>query len=89
MQGKLYILKVVPDEQVNIARENTDMQLWHCRFGHLGMDNVSKLVKSKMVEGMDCNEKAERKSVCEPCVMGKQHCTPYPKGESMRANEVF
>ena len=89
MQGKLYILKVVPDERVNIARENIDMQWWHCRFGHLGMDNVSKLVISKLVEEMDCNEKAERKSVCEPCVMGKQHRTPYPKGESTRANEVF
>ena len=89
MQGKLYILKTVPDEHLNIAKDNTDMQLWHCRFGHLGMDNVSKLVKSKMVKGMDCNVKAERKSVCEPCVMGKQHRTPYPKGVSTRATEVF
>ena len=89
LQGKLYILKTVPDEHLNIAKDNTDMQLWHCRFGHLGMDNVSKLVKSKMVEGMDCNVKAERKSVCEPCVMGKQHRTPYPKGVSTRATEVF
>ena len=89
MQGKLYILKVIPDEHINIARDNNDLQLWHCRFGHLGMDNVSKLVKSKMVEGMVCNEKAERNSVCEPCVMGKQHRTPYPKGVSTRATVVF
>ena len=55
MEGKLYILKTVPDEHLNIAKDNNDMQFWHCRFGHLGgMDNVSKLVKSKMVEGMDC-----------------------------------
>ena len=69
LQEKLYILKVIPNEHLNIAREDVDMQLWHCLFGHLGMDNMSKLAKSKMVDGMSCNDKAERKSVCEPCIM--------------------
>ena len=31
VQGKLYTMKVVPDEHLNIARDNTDVQLWHCR----------------------------------------------------------
>ena len=89
MQQKLYVLKCCQDINVNIARENSDMQLWHCRFGHLGIDNVSKLVKGKMVEGMNCDVQVERNSVCQPCIMGKQHRTPYPKGISTRATMPF
>ena len=90
MQGKLYILKIIPSEEnVNIARENSGMQLWHCRFGHLGMDGVTKLIKGKMVEGMNCGTKDERNSVCEACIMGKQHRTAYPKEVSIRATEAF
>ena len=90
MQG-LYILKVVPTciEHMNIAKENTDMGLWHNRFGHLGYDNVSKLIKGKMVEGMNCDVQVKPKTVCEPCIMGKQHRIPYPKGVSTCATEAF
>ena len=31
---------------------NPNMELWHCRFGHLGKDNFSKLVNNDMVTGM-------------------------------------
>ena len=65
MQGMLYALKVVPIEHMNIAKENTDMELWHTRFGHLGYDNVSKLIKGKMVEGMNCDVQVKPKTVCE------------------------
>ena len=89
MQGKLYILKVVPVEHMNIAKENIDMELWHNCFGHLGYDNVSKLINRKMVEGMNCDVQVKPKTVCEPCIMGKQHRIPYPKGVSTRATEAF
>ena len=89
MQEKLYILQVVLHEHLNIAREHVDIQLWHSWFGHLGMENVPKLVKGKMVDGMNCNQKAERNTICEPCIMGRQHREPYPKGVSSCAIEVF
>ena len=60
MQEKLYILQVVLDEHLNIVREHVGIQLRHSRFGHLGMDNVPKLVKDKIADGMNCNDKAER-----------------------------
>ena len=65
------------------------MQLWHNRFGHLGHDNVSKLIKGKMVERMYCDVQVKPKSVCEPCIMRKQHRIPYPKGVSTRVTEAF
>ena len=38
MQWKLYILKIVPDENVYITRETSNTNLWHCCFCHLGME---------------------------------------------------
>ena len=72
MVGKLYVLKVVPDEHVNIVMDESSLKLWHYRFGHLGMDNIMKVVNNKMVEGMD-NVTDQTSVVCEACVMGKQH----------------
>ena len=65
------------------------MLICSCGTGHLGMDNMSKLAKSKMVDGVSCNDKAERKFVCEPCIMEKQHRISYPKGVSTCAVEAF
>ena len=89
MCGKLYILKVVPEEHVHVARKEADMYLWHCRFGHLGMDNISKLINGNMVVGLNSSRDGEVSSTCESCIMGKQHRTAYPKGIPYRASEPF
>ena len=69
-------MKVVEEEHVNIAKES-DLQLRHCRFCHLGMDNVTKLMNNKMVDGMD--KIAEEKSHCEACIMGNNTVAHIPK----------
>ena len=65
------------------------MQLWHNRFGHLGYDNVSKLIKGKMVEGINYYVQVKPKTVYEPCIMGKQHCIPHTKRVLTCATEAF
>ena len=89
IRGKLYVLKILED-QVNIASEEleSDLFLWHCRLGHLGMDNVIKIANGNMVKGIG-HLSSESKPFCEGCVMGKQHRCPYPKGISYRATEPF
>ena len=89
IRGKLYVLKIMED-QVNIASEEleSDLFLWHCRLGHLGMDNVIKLANGNMVKGIG-HVSSDSKPFCEGCVMGKQHRCPYPKGISYRAKEPF
>ena len=71
MQGKLYMLKVISEEYVNVAKNNLNLELWHRRFGHLGMDNIFKLLNENMVEGM--SRDADVSYVWEACVMRKQH----------------
>ena len=87
--GKLYVLKVIhKKEDVNIAKEESNLNLWHCRFGHLGMENISKLIDGNMVDGMKTT-KDNVTGTCESCVMGKQHRTAYPKEIPYRAVEPF
>ena len=90
IQGKLYTLKIVK-EHVNIAKQqpDADKYLWHCRFGHLGMNNVNKLIEGNMVNGMDGVSDKSENQFCEACAKGKQHCCPYPRTADYRASEQF
>lgn len=89
MRGKLYLLKMlIPDEQVNVAERRSSLQSWHYRLGHLGMDNVNKMMNEQMVTGIN-SVSDEKSSVCEACIMGKQHGCPYPRGRSERLTQPF
>jgi hypothetical protein len=90
MCGKLYMLKVIRgNEEINVAKEDPDLHLWHCRYGHLGMDHITKLVNENMVDGMNTTGCGGDNSTCESCMMGKQHRTVYPKGIPYRATQPF
>jgi hypothetical protein len=79
------MLKIVTDDHVSIAKEDSILKLWHDRFGHLGMDNVNKLMKGEMDQGKDCVINGESDSVCEGCIKCKQYRTRYPSGMAKRS----
>ena len=83
IQGKLYVLNVVK-EHANVAKQQ---YLRHCRFGHLGMNNVNKLIDDEMVNGMDGATKMNENQFCEACTKGKQRRCPYPKTVDYRASK--
>ena len=60
--------------------------LWHCRFGHLGADNLNKLSQKDMVTNFDFDK--QKFNFCEFCTMGKHNRSPFPHSESQRANDV-
>ena len=78
----------IKDEHVNVAREESDLNLWHCRLGHLGMEKISKMMDGNMVYGINAT-KDNVAGTCEPCVMGKQHRTPYRKVTPYQAAGPF
>ena len=75
IQGKLYTLNIVK-ENVNIAKQQPEtdqyLYMWHCRFGHLGMNDVNKLIEENMVNGMDGVSNKNDNQFCEACTKGKQ-----------------
>eukprot|EP00253_Pinus_taeda_P025630 PITA_25630 len=57
--------------------------LWHLRFGHLNFGGLNLLSKKGMVRGLPLIEKPD--SLCEGCILGKQHRESFPSGKSIRA----
>ncbi|KAG7557256.1 Reverse transcriptase RNA-dependent DNA polymerase [Arabidopsis suecica] len=61
-----------------------EMNLWHCRFGHLNQDGLKLLANKKMVIGLP-NLKPT-KEICSICLTGKQHREAMAKKSSWRAS---
>uniref|UniRef100_A0A1Y1L115 Retrovirus-related Pol polyprotein from transposon TNT 1-94 n=1 Tax=Photinus pyralis TaxID=7054 RepID=A0A1Y1L115_PHOPY len=61
----------------NVTVENNDFKLWHKRFAHLNYNALGKLIKQKMVNGIDDKVKICQVDFCEPCVEGKITRLPY------------
>ena len=51
-------------EQVNTASE-TQSDVWHARYGHLGMQSLAKLSSDKLVSGFNYKV-SKQKLFCEP-----------------------
>jgi len=64
------------------------MELWHRRYGHLGIQNIKKLVNEDMVIGITCDT-AEDVGVCEPCAEGKHHRTKFPTDGGKRSDSIL
>eukprot|EP00253_Pinus_taeda_P002334 PITA_02334 len=57
--------------------------LWHLRFGHLNFGGLNLLHRKRMVKGLSLIEKPD--SLCEGCILGKQHKESFPARKSIRA----
>ena len=73
--GSLYQLDHKPYkfEQATVAEKaEKGEDIWHRRFGHLGVASLQKIARDKLVTGFDFD--ANSKLVfCEACPQGKQH----------------
>eukprot|EP00253_Pinus_taeda_P011564 PITA_11564 len=61
--------------------------LWHLRFGHLNFVGLNLLSRKRMVRGLPLIEK--RDSLCEDCILGKQHRESFPSGKSIRVKATL
>ena len=90
--GKLFILDSTPMSksfhEANSAADEKSLELWHQRFGHLGVKNLKLLHDQKLVDGMKLNDSEDMK-FCEGCVKGKQKSNSFPKGQATRATELL
>ena len=55
------------------SNNNTKEEIWHRRYGHLGAQNLQKLVRENMANGLDFDV-TKNLNFCEPCADGKHHC---------------
>ena len=59
-----------------LVSENTDLDLWHQRMGHLCEQQLKHMVNKGLATGIKFR-KASGLSFCEGCVEGKMHRTPF------------
>jgi transposase InsO family protein len=87
-EGDVYVLGIRSmrlDDHALLAKAAESASLLHRRYGHLGHDNMAKLVKHSMVNGLDVDPSTfdeANKEPCEPCVMGKAHRLPFPESDN-------
>lgn len=61
--------------EANVGK--TDSRVWHERLGHVNGRAMRKLVKDKLIQGVECSESAE--SFCGSCQEGKSHRKTFRK----------
>ena len=76
--GSLYYLdyeKLL--QQANTAEIQSMENVWHRRFGHLGIESLHQLVRDEMVDGLDVDLSKKADKFCEACTEGKHHRSPF------------
>ena len=81
----LYYLEYNVVDKANVTCLLTNEDVWHRRFGHLGVRNLQKLARKELVKGYKFDTSQEL-TFCESCSHGKQHRTKFPT--SVRRAEV-
>ncbi len=73
-EGSLYYVNYGESEHVcaekaNVHKDSKE-QVWHRRYGHLGMQNLKKMCSESLVDGFDFDVSKDI-DFCESCVAGK------------------
>ena len=84
---KLYRFKCKPvHEHAGIAT-NSKEDIWHKRFGHLGVSSLQRLSHDRLVDGFDYDV-SQQLTFCDTCPQRKQHRTKFPSSD-WRAGELL
>ena len=73
-QANLYLINGRTDppliaQQANIATDTNNFRLWHERLGHIGMENLNRMISNHSVEGLPVTKGEIR--FCEDCAINK------------------
>ena len=81
LKGKLYLIDFSTDEvkpKTCLIAKSSMGWLWHRRLAHVGMRNLSKLLKGEHILGLT-NVSFEKDRICSACQAGKQELLTPPK----------
>ena len=86
--GSLYYLNCKINSQqeaVNAVTNQSNIEMWHQRFGHLNVTSLQKLANSGMIKGLSGDDVSGEMDLCESCIQGKIHRSPFPTTGTERA----
>ena len=61
-----------------ITTRPLDLQLWHERLCHHNSADIQKLISGGLAIGISLSSSEKRDPICEPCLAGKMHSSPFP-----------
>ena len=61
-----------------ITTRPLDLQLWHERLCHHNSVDIQKLISGGLAIGISLSSSEKRDPICEPCLAGKMHSSPFP-----------
>ena len=65
-----------------VAEQRDEEKMWHLRLGHLGGENLKKLVSKEMVNGLQTRGTFNPSNdICEGCMKGRQTREVFPSAE--------
>ena len=85
--NRLFPLKIETVQASLMVEIKDPSWLWHYRYGHLSFGGLKTLKQKNMVTGLP--QIIAPSQICEECVVGKQHCSQFPKNKSWRAKDVL
>ncbi|GJV24573.1 zinc finger, CCHC-type containing protein [Tanacetum coccineum] len=83
-KNRLYSIKLQIEAPICLLA-NVDNQawLWHARLGHLNFDDINKMTRKNLVEGIPRINHVGQ--ICDACLLGKHSRTPFPNHAKFRS----
>ncbi|GJZ29117.1 zinc finger, CCHC-type containing protein [Tanacetum coccineum] len=83
-KNRLYSIKLQIETPICLLA-NVDNQawLWHARLGHLNFEDINKMTRKSLVEGIPRINHAGQ--ICDACLLGKHSRTPFPSQAKFRS----
>ncbi|GJU58446.1 zinc finger, CCHC-type containing protein [Tanacetum coccineum] len=66
-----------------LANVDNQAWLWHARLSHLNFDDINKMTRKGLVEGIPRINHAGQ--ICDACLLGKHSRTPFPNQAKFRS----
>lgn len=87
--GGLYKLDYkLNHERANVVEQSESKEdLWHKRFGHLGVGSLQSLARERLVDGFDFDS-SKRLTFCETCPQAKQHRSKFSASSTKAAEPL-
>nr|GFA92141.1 zinc finger, CCHC-type [Tanacetum cinerariifolium] len=83
-KNRFYSIRLQIEEPICLLA-NVDNQawFWHARLGHLNFDDINKMIRKNLVEGIPRINHAGQ--ICDACLLGKHSGTPFPNQAKFRS----
>nr|GEZ65413.1 zinc finger, CCHC-type [Tanacetum cinerariifolium] len=83
-KNRLYSIRLQIEEPICLL-ENVENKawLWYARLGHLNFDDINKMTRKRLVDGILRINHAGQ--ICDACLLGKHSRTPFPNQAKFRS----